>query len=145
MQSLRSLEGGGVVPHKVKVSSPCFSAFCLWMLAQLDVQAPRGRVWSQETDTLIIRLVEKYGPKHWSQIAAHVNPSETTESASINRCFWLVGSWPIWKTVSRAVSAHCPFTTVCLVQLQCSLVLALSTVLSRHLCSPARSAHLISV
>lgn len=52
VQSLRSLEGGGVVPHKVK--------------------APRGRVWSQETDNLIIRLVEKYGPKHWSQIAAHV-------------------------------------------------------------------------
>lgn len=52
VQSLRSLEGGGVVPHKVK--------------------APRGRVWSTETDNLIIRLVEKYGPKHWSQIAAHV-------------------------------------------------------------------------
>eukprot|EP00656_Telonema_subtile_P018110 TRINITY_DN1975_c0_g1_i1.p1 TRINITY_DN1975_c0_g1~~TRINITY_DN1975_c0_g1_i1.p1 ORF type:complete len:238 (-),score=50.85 TRINITY_DN1975_c0_g1_i1:65-778(-) len=52
VQSLRSLEGGGVVPHKMK--------------------APRGRVWSEETDNLIISLVEKYGAKHWSQIAAHV-------------------------------------------------------------------------
>eukprot|EP00658_Telonema_sp_P-2_P044678 TRINITY_DN3256_c0_g1_i1.p1 TRINITY_DN3256_c0_g1~~TRINITY_DN3256_c0_g1_i1.p1 ORF type:complete len:316 (-),score=59.94 TRINITY_DN3256_c0_g1_i1:353-1222(-) len=52
VQSLRSLEGGGVVPHKMK--------------------APRGRVWSEETDRLIINLVEKYGAKHWSQIAAHV-------------------------------------------------------------------------
>jgi len=36
------------------------------------VKAPRGRTWSEATDNLIINLVEKYGAKHWSQIAAHV-------------------------------------------------------------------------
>lgn len=35
-------------------------------------QAPRSRTWTKEADAAIVDLVAEYGPKHWSQIAAHV-------------------------------------------------------------------------
>jgi len=35
-------------------------------------QAPRSRTWTKEADAAIVDLVQEYGPKHWSQIAAHV-------------------------------------------------------------------------
>lgn len=39
---------------------------------QPKVKAPRSRTWTKEADAAIVDLVAEYGPKHWSQIAAHV-------------------------------------------------------------------------
>lgn len=39
---------------------------------QAKVKAPRSRTWTKEADAAIVDLVAEYGPKHWSQIAAHV-------------------------------------------------------------------------
>jgi hypothetical protein len=36
------------------------------------VKTSRSRTWTKEADAAIVDLVGEYGPKHWSQIAAHI-------------------------------------------------------------------------
>lgn len=36
------------------------------------VKTSRSRTWTKEADAAIVDLVSEYGPKHWSQIAAHI-------------------------------------------------------------------------
>ena len=40
--------------------------------SEVDKPAPIKGPWTREEDALLIRLVQRYGPKKWSQIALHV-------------------------------------------------------------------------